>query len=88
MPGTAPSRLTRAEAQARIDQIHAFQDELTLPESDGPFRLSEEQRRLLGEYHGTLTSELAAAFDIDSNLRTKQLASRRRDFSSRHVITT
>ena len=65
---------TRVEAQARVDQIQAFRRELDLLQTNGPLQLSAEQRRAVDEYHNALARELTATFDIDSDVRGKQLS--------------
>lgn len=65
---------TRVEAQTRVDQIHAFRRERDLLQADGRLQCSVEQRRVVDEYHDALTRELTAAFDIDPDVRAKQLS--------------
>jgi len=66
--------LTRKEAQARIDQIHAFRRELDLLGTTGHLQLSPDQRSALDDHHSALSRELAASFDIDTDGRARQLS--------------
>jgi uncharacterized membrane protein len=65
---------TRTEAQARVDQIQAFRRELDLLRTAGHLRLSAEQQGALDEHHAALTRELAEHFDVDSDVRARQLS--------------
>jgi len=65
---------TRVEAQKRVDQIQAFRRELDLLRANGHLQLSAEQNQAVDDYHSALSRELAATFDIDSDLRAKQLS--------------
>lgn len=65
---------TRGEAQARIDQIHAFQRELARLLDSKVLPLSEEQRQAIDSYHAALTKDLSRDFDVDSDARAKQLS--------------
>jgi len=65
---------TRAAAQARVDQIQAFQRELGLLQSDGVLQLPPDRLQAIQSYHATLTRELAESFDVDSDTRGRQLS--------------
>jgi len=66
--------LTRVEAQARAEEIRAFEAELTRLEADRVIALSDEQRRSIQEHHQRLRSALSHQFDIDQDTRSKQLS--------------
>jgi uncharacterized membrane protein len=65
---------TRAEAQARVDQIQAFRRELDLLQARGPLQLSADQKQSIDAYHGALSRELTLAFDVDPDARARQLS--------------
>lgn len=65
---------TRLEAQARVDQIQAFTREADLLQAEGRVAFTAEQRQAIEAYHSTLVRELTAAFDVDANVRAKQLS--------------
>ena len=65
---------TRAEAQARVDQIQAFQRELGLLQAGGVLQLSPDQQQATESYHAALTRELAESFDVDADTRGRQLS--------------
>ncbi len=65
---------SKTEAQQRVDQIGQFQTELRLLEQESILSLDEQQRAAIDNYHAELMAQLAAAFDVDSNLREKQLS--------------
>ena len=64
---------TRAEAQQRADDIQVFERELARLERDGVVRLSDEQRRRIREHQSRALGELARGFDIDRDVRGRQL---------------
>lgn len=66
--------ITKSEAQQRIDQIKAFQDELSLLQQDDVLHLSEEQHQAVNHYHDQLQAELVREFDVDKDQRAKQLS--------------
>ena len=68
------SRGTRAEAQARIDQIHSFRRELSQLQAEGVAPLSAEQQQAIDAYHATLSQELSEDYDVDPDLQAKQLS--------------
>jgi len=66
--------LTRAEAQARAEEIRAFTLELTRLETAQELCLSDEQHRHIDEYHRSALTALSRQFDIDRDTRSKQLS--------------
>jgi uncharacterized membrane protein len=65
---------SRSEAQRRVDQIHAFRDELERLEREHVLTLGDEPRRALAEHHAALLAELAREFDVDRDVHAKQLS--------------
>ncbi len=63
---------SKADAQARADQIRFFQAELALIEQEKVVALSKEQQGALKQYHDELLARLAAVFDIDATRQEKQ----------------
>ncbi len=68
---TAPSR---SEAQQRADEIRVFQKELERLERDHVLALTPAQREAVREAHRGLLAGYARAFDIDQDVRAKQLS--------------
>jgi uncharacterized membrane protein len=66
--------LTRTEAQARAEQIRAFALELARLEAAQVVSLSDEQRRSIQEHHQSVIASLSHQFDIDRDMRSKQLS--------------
>ena len=64
----------QASAQQRVDQIKAFQNEVRELESEGILTLSDEQSDQVQRHHNALLSDLAATFDVDTSVRSKQLS--------------
>lgn len=62
-----------AEAQQRVDQIHAFQQEIIELESDGALSLSPEQASKVQGVHQQLLQKLSAIHDVDISIESKQL---------------
>ena len=65
---------TRGDAQRRVDDIHAFRDELARVEAEGVLRLDAAQRTSLHEHQDALLANLQAGFDIDRDARAKQFS--------------
>ncbi|MEW5756096.1 MAG: DUF2157 domain-containing protein [Pseudomonadota bacterium] len=65
---------TKTGAQQRIDQIHAFTNELAELERDNVLKLSSEQQQAVHRYHQKLHQELRSTFDVDSTQQEKQLS--------------
>ena len=68
---TAPNR---NEAQQRVDEIRIFQRELSLLAQDGVLELSDAQAHAVSEHHNGLLAGYARAFDIDTDVKAKQLS--------------
>jgi uncharacterized membrane protein len=68
------AELTRQQAQARADQVRVFQRELEELQQEGVLALDEAQRNALRAHHARLLAELGAGFDIDRDLRSKDLS--------------
>jgi uncharacterized membrane protein len=66
--------LTRVEAQARAEEIRAFERELARLEADQVVALSDAQRRSIAAHHQGIIAALAQEFDIDRDTRAKQLS--------------
>jgi len=66
--------LTRAEAQARAEEIRFFALELARLEMAQVVSLSDEQHRHIEAYHRNVLAELSQQFDIDRDMRSKQLS--------------
>jgi uncharacterized membrane protein len=73
-PKLGVPRGTRAEAQARIDQIQSFRKEFSLLQSDGVAQLNDDQRQAIDSYHVAITERLSRDFDVDSDTHAKQLS--------------
>ncbi|MFY8351755.1 DUF2157 domain-containing protein [Pseudoalteromonas sp. SSM20] len=67
------SQLNQLDAQQRVDQIHAFESELTQLQHAGVIALSTEQQQSVSQYHKQLLAELAQQFDVDITLQSKHL---------------
>ncbi|MCY7295117.1 DUF2157 domain-containing protein [Alteromonas sp. a30] len=63
----------KANAQLRVDQIHAFQRELAELEKDDILALPAEKSRHIERYHQQLLATLTASHDVDTNDGSKQL---------------
>lgn len=61
------------DAQARAEQIAAFNRELQQLEADQVFHLPESDVHKLNQYHSTLVDDLKTRFDIDATQTEKQL---------------
>ncbi|WP_246028759.1 DUF2157 domain-containing protein [Litorilituus sediminis] len=66
-------QLSQAEAQQRVEQIHAFQQEVMTLEQEGIVAIAPEQRDAVQSYHHSLLDKFSSIYDIDTNLRAKQL---------------
>jgi hypothetical protein len=55
----------KSEAQARVDRIASFTSELAVLEREGALSLTDDQRRLLADYHQNVLSTLSTQFDVD-----------------------
>jgi len=66
--------VTRAEAQARSEEIRAFALELARLETAQVVSLSDEQHRSIEAHHQSVIASLSQQFDIDRDMRSKQLS--------------
>jgi uncharacterized membrane protein len=65
---------SRSSAQQRADNIRVFRQELVRLEVEGALTLSEAQAQGLKAHHDTVLAGLAQSFDIDRDMRGKQLS--------------
>lgn len=65
---------TRGEAQQRADEIHVFRAELVRLADEGVLQLSPAQQGALNAHHDALLAGFAENFDIDRNLKARQLS--------------
>ncbi len=68
---SAPSR---TEAQQRADEIRVFAEELSRLEREGVLALTDAQRDAIDSHHRGLLAQFAQAYDIDRDVRAKQLS--------------
>ena len=68
------SDTSRIEAQQRADDIRIFRKELGRLEAEGVLTLADGQRVAVNSYHEGLLARFAQAFDIDRDVRAKQLS--------------
>lgn len=66
-------QFSQADAQLRVDQIHAFRKEMGELESDSVLAISPEQASKVQGYHSQLLKTLAATYDVDTSVQSKQL---------------
>jgi len=66
--------LSRNTAQRRADQIHHFRRELEQLAAEGVLQLGVEQRQRLDAHQEMLLAELTREFDIDGDIRSRQLS--------------
>jgi uncharacterized membrane protein len=66
--------LSRVEAQARVEAIHAFTLELSRLETADVVSLSDEQHRRIDDHHRMVIASLSRQFDVDRDTRSKQLS--------------
>ncbi len=64
----------RLDAQARVDQIRAFQEELVQLESELGGVLDAGQRAKISAHHDTLLADFARTFDVSTTESDRQLA--------------
>ncbi|MBS1191253.1 MAG: hypothetical protein H6R10_3045 [Rhodocyclaceae bacterium] len=65
---------TRSEAQQRADDIRVFRAELARLDAEGVLHLSSEQQQAVAAHHDGLLASFAAAFDIDRDIKARQLS--------------
>jgi len=64
----------KLKAQQRADQIQAFNAELNQLKDDDVLALNDDQRSKIAGYHASVLDALTSQFDIDTNVRQKQLS--------------
>jgi uncharacterized membrane protein len=74
MNQTVPSQPSKADAQARADEIAVFRRELVRLQDEGALTLDEAQRATLAAHHDALLADLARQFDIDRSAPARQLS--------------
>ena len=65
---------TRTDAQQRADDIRVFTEELARLEKEGLLALTDAQREAVASHHRGLLTQFAQAYDIDSDMRARQLS--------------
>jgi len=68
------SDTSRIEAQQRADEIRIFRKELGRLEGEGVLLLSDAQRASVSAHHDGLLARFAQSFDIDRDMRSKQMS--------------
>ncbi|MFK5912863.1 MAG: DUF2157 domain-containing protein [Woeseiaceae bacterium] len=62
------------KAQQRADQIQSFNDEIKCLNDDDIFMLDDNQRTSISRYHASILESLTNQYDIDTNIKQKQLS--------------
>ncbi len=65
---------SRTEAQQRADEIRVFAQELDRLERAGVVALTDAQRKAVNDYHQDLLAQYAQEYDVDRDVRSKQLS--------------
>jgi uncharacterized membrane protein len=65
---------SRTEAQQRADEIRVFAQELERLERAGVFALTDAQRKAVTDHHQGLLAQYAREYDVDRDVRSKQLS--------------
>lgn len=65
---------SRIEAQQRADEIRIFRKELERLEGEGILTLVDAQRAVVSSHHEGLLARFAQSFDIDRDMRSKQMS--------------
>jgi uncharacterized membrane protein len=65
---------SKQNAQQRIDQIRSFQSELKILEAESVLSLNEEQHQCIEQYHQSEMNHLTHQWDVDVDLKSKQLS--------------
>lgn len=73
-PSDPPLPESRARAQARVDRIVAFREELAALEAEGLKPVDGDARQAIEAHHGRLLAALAERFDVDAGGSHKQLS--------------
>lgn len=66
--------MSRSDAQQRADEIRVFAGELARLEQEGVLALTPAQRDAIAAHHRELLARLAQDYDIDRDVRAKQLS--------------
>src|SRR6185503_17674066 len=66
--------MSRSDAQQRADDIRVFTGELARLEQEGVLALTQAQRDAVAAHHRDLLARFAQAYDIDRDVRAKQLS--------------
>ena len=64
---------TQSDAQSRVEQISAFEQELVELAHDGVLVLPQEQTEQVQNYHRQLRDKLSQKYDVDISAQSKQL---------------
>lgn len=64
---------SQADAQHRVDQIHAFQQEVAELENDNVLVIPPVQVSKVQDYHSQLLLKLSTIYDVDTSIESKQL---------------
>jgi len=65
---------TRSEAQQRADEIRVFQRECDRLQREGVLELTAAQAAAVADHHQGLLARYAASFDIDDDVKSRQLS--------------
>ena len=65
---------SKTEAQQRADRINAFRAELNALQQEGVLKLDERQQAAIAAHHQRLLSALSEEFDVDQDVRSRQLS--------------
>lgn len=68
------NHISRIEAQQRTDEIQIFRKELDRLENEGVLKLTSEQRAAVRAHHEGLLASFVQSYDIDRDMRSKQLS--------------
>lgn len=66
-------QLFQTDAQQRVDQIHAFQQELIELNKAGVLEIASEQSSAIKNFHGQLLHKFSTTYDVDTSAKSKQL---------------
>lgn len=64
----------QSQAQLRADQIESFRRELIRLEQESVLELNSHQKEAISAYHQSVIGQLSEKYDVDVNVREKQLA--------------
>jgi uncharacterized membrane protein len=68
------SDTSRIEAQQRADEIRIFRKELNRLDTEGVLQLADTQLAAVSAHHEGLLADFAQSFDIDRDMRSKQMS--------------